>query len=261
MAVLLLFISILPVFILGYYIYNSDKNKEPLKLIAKFFLFGIISGVFVIIFSLLLELFIPSINVDIDAGNIDYLTLFVHTFIIIAFVEELSKWFFTYRIGYNNKEFDELYDMIVYSVFTSLGFALLENIFYVFIDGGIAVGISRGLLSIPGHTCFGIFMGYYLSMAKYRALHNEYRLEKLNKVKSIVIPTVLHGVYDYCCFAGSYFVIIFFVFIIFLYFMAYKKMRYTLSIVSKVKYNNNYCSSCGTKIVGEYCIGCGAKQE
>ena len=261
MTILLIIISILPVIIFGDYIYSSDKNKEPIKLVAKFFLLGILSGIIVILFSFLMELFVPSINIDIDSNNINYLTLFFRTFIYIGFVEELSKWIFTYKLGYNNKEFDEMYDMIVYAVFTALGFALLENLFYVFLDGGIAIGISRGLLSVPGHMCFGIFMGYYLSMAKYASFNGNYKLESINKIKSILIPTILHGVYDYCCFAGSYFVFIFFIFIIFLYILSYRKMKYTLSIVNKVRYSNNYCSNCGTKIVGKYCINCGLEQE
>ena len=261
MVFLLFLISILPIVILGRYIYISDKNKEPIKLLIKFFLLGILSGIIVIAFNIILEILFPDINIIVDTNNINYLTLFIHTFIYIGFVEELSKWIFTYKLGYNNKEFDEMYDMIVYSVFTSLGFALLENLFYVFIDGGVAVGVYRGLLSVPGHMCFGIFMGYYLSMAKYYFLTNNYKQESINKIKSILIPTILHGVYDYCCFAGSYFVLIFFIFIIILYMLSYKKMKYLLNMVSKVKYNSNYCTRCGTKVVGNYCVNCGFKHE
>ena len=259
MRILLLLISILPVIIFGGYIYLKDKNKEPIKLLTKFFLLGIVSGVIVILFCFLVEKLFPNINNYIEKENINYIKLFIHTFIYIGFIEEFFKWIFTYKLGYNNKEFDELYDMIVYAVFTALGFALLENIFYVFMDGGVIIGVSRGLLAVPAHMCFAIFMGYYLSMAKYSGFNNNYKLERVNKVKSILVPTLLHGIYDYCCFAGSYFVIIFFVFIIILYILSYWKIKYTLSIISKVKYDKNYCSNCGSKVVGDYCVNCGVK--
>mgnify|MGYP002514454572 CR=1 FL=1 len=71
--------------------------------------------------------------------------------------------------------------MIVYSVFVSLGFACFENILYVFANQSIAVGISRGILSVPGHACDAVFMGYYLSMAKFYNTLGYHKMENINK--------------------------------------------------------------------------------
>jgi RsiW-degrading membrane proteinase PrsW (M82 family) len=67
---------------------------------------------------------------------------------------------------WNDKNFDEYFDGIVYASFISLGFATVENIMYV-LPGGLSVGIMRALLSVPGHFFFGIIMGYFLSLAKF----------------------------------------------------------------------------------------------
>ena len=56
--------------------------------------------------------------------------------------------------------------MIKYCIFVSLGFAALENILYV-VNFGTGVSIGRAIFAIPGHTTFGVFMGYYLSRAKH----------------------------------------------------------------------------------------------
>ena len=43
-----------------------------------------------------------------------------------------------------------------------------------------------------------IFMGYYLTIAKQAHLDGNKEQEKLNKIKSILVPTLLHGIYDFC---------------------------------------------------------------
>ena len=48
----------------------------------------------------------------------------------------------------------------VYAVFVSLGFALWENISYV-LHFGFQTAIVRSLTAIPGHACFGVFMGAF----------------------------------------------------------------------------------------------------
>ena len=153
---LLLIISILPVYLVARYIYKKDKDKEPRSLIIKLFLGGLGAFVLTIIITLLLSLFFPSLLSD--TMDTDLISLFFHVFFGVALIEEFSKWIFVYNISYNSKEFDQMYDMIVYAVFVSLGFACIENIFYVF-EHGFGTGIIRGLLAVPGHACDGVFMG------------------------------------------------------------------------------------------------------
>lgn len=256
---ILLIVAILPVILLLSFIYKKDRNKEPTKLLIKFFFLGVVSTILAVVITVILEAFIPFLSMNTE--NMNHFELFIYVFIFIAFIEEFCKWFMTYKVGYNNQEFDEMYDMIVYSTFVALGFAAFENILYVFSENSIIVGISRGLLAVPGHMCDGIFMGYYLSKAKFYNLSNDKKSENINKIKSILIPTLLHGIYDFCCFAQeSIFLIIFFVFIINLYIYASKKLKEMSKVIKKLKYKNNFCPNCGNKIDGDYCRICGLKQ-
>ena len=43
MSSFLFFIAIIPVVMIMLYVYSKDRNKEPTKLLAKLFLFGIVS--------------------------------------------------------------------------------------------------------------------------------------------------------------------------------------------------------------------------
>lgn len=258
-GLLLLIISILPVYLVARYIYNKDNDKEPRNIIIKLFLGGLCGFVLTIVITLLFSLFFPSLLSDtIDT---DLISLFFHAFFGIALIEEFSKWVFVYIISYNSKEFDQIYDMIVYAVFVSLGFACIENIFYVF-EHGFGTGIIRGLLAVPGHACDGVFMGYYLSMAKVCEINGNNESKKNNIFMSILIPVLLHGFYDYCLFSQRFlFIGLFFLFIISLYIIVIGKVKKVSLKNGKIKYKNNFCFYCGRKVDSDYCPGCGRKNE
>ena len=156
-------------------------------------------------------------------------------------VEEGMKLLMVYLFGYKNQEFDETYDIIVYSVFVSLGFAAFENIIYILSDGGMTIGIIRGLMAVPSHAFDALFMGYYLSLAKVSSMNNNKQLEKKNIFKSLMIPTILHGIYDFCLLSGSIPLIIFcIVFIIFLYIVSINKLNYVVkNNIKLIKKNTN----------------------
>lgn len=256
---ILFIVSALPVFLLGMYIYKKDKNKEPSKLLAKLFIGGILSCFLVIIISLIIKLFIPVLNKEITELNL--FELIIYVFIGIALVEEFCKWLITYKISYNDNEFEEIYDMIVYSVFVSLGFAFFENLLYVS-EGGLTTGILRALLAVPGHACDGVFMGYYLGLAKQNVLHNQNELKKKYLILSIIMPTILHGIYDYCLLTGRLlFILLFFIFIINIYIHTIKKVKKVSSTNRKMKYYDNYCSNCGHPVNSNYCPICGRKNN
>lgn len=235
---LLLIVAILPIVLLGKYIYSKDKNKEPNSLLIKLFISGIFSCLLTLIVTTVFAIIFPFINKDPTTMNFIEFSLYV--FIFIALIEECLKWVMTYLIGYKSKEFDEVYDIIVYATFTALGFATFENLLYVFGTGSLGVGIFRGILAIPGHVCDGIAMGYYLSFARYYELAGNKKEARKNKIKSILIPTILHGIYDYCCLTGTTLIMIcFLVFIIFLYITSIKKVKILAEETIKMRNNSS----------------------
>ena len=257
-TIILFVLALLPIVILGYYTYSRDREKEPKKMLFKLFLGGLGSAILTIILSFVLRTIFPFF--DGDPQNYGPIKLLVYTFIVIAFIEEFSKFIMTFLLSYHNKEYDELYDMIVYSVFVSLGFAWIENVLYVF-QGGIAIAINRLLFSVPTHASVAVFMGYYLSFSKLADINHKEKLRKKYLIYSILIPIMLHGFYDYLVYSNSYILVyVFFIFTCLLFVKANKKLcemshtrtvlvtKYCPNCGSSVK-NCNFCSECGQRII------------
>ena len=207
MNYLIILLSILPIILIAIYFYNKDVHKEPNKLLKKLFISGLIAGLLVIIISLIYNYLIPNYN---SLTNNNYLNMFIYSFVFISLIEELSKWLMIYLISYHNPEYDEFYDIILYSVFVALGFATLENLLYTLPNKSVYVTIFRGITAIPAHACYQTFMGYYLTLSKFNV-----KKKKLYIVLSIVIPIILHGIYDLLLYLGNVaFLVIFLIFLI-----------------------------------------------
>ena len=60
-------------------------------------------------------------------------------------------------------------DGIVYGVTVSLGFATLENFYYVYLladyfeTTSMSLAILRSFSAVPAHAVFGVFMGYFFN--------------------------------------------------------------------------------------------------
>ena len=227
--------SIIPTLIIAIIIYNLDKHKEPIKILLKLFIGGIIATLLVLIIVLGLNYIIPEIAI-ID-GSLPTIKLFINILITIGITEELSKWIITYFLSYNNKEFDEIYDIIVYSVFVSLGFATLENILYVTESAyAINIAIVRGVLSIPAHTALGVIMGSFLGLAKIADINNNSYEKKQNILYSILIPIELHTIYDLCSISKNiYLTYFFYIFVILLFIFTIVIIKQFLNKNVKIK--------------------------
>lgn len=224
---LLLAAALLPPLFLMFMIYKMDKiEHEPVGLIVKLFVFGALSCIPAAIIEVIGD---AVLGTFIGAGSILY--AFIDAFFIVALAEEGVKHFVLKRITWKHPAFDYHFDGVVYAVAASLGFAALENIMYICLEGaslsaGLSLAVSRGLMSIPGHCIFGIFMGISYSRAKHaERMQNPGQTRKRLK-RSMLIPVLLHGFYDFCLFTGEdLFIVVFFIFIILLDIIAYRRIR------------------------------------
>lgn len=256
---LLASLAILPVLIILLIVYFRDRNKEPMSLLIKLFLGGFLSCVLTLIISGILEMFFPFMSGNLASKT--FIETLLYAFFGVALVEEFSKWLMTYLIGYHNKEFDELYDGMVYAIFVSLGFAFVENILYIFQTASINTALLRAVSAVPSHACDAIFMGYYLSMAKRYALRGMREQETKNIWLSILIPAVLHGIYDFCLMSGYMILVaVFIVFVVILYILSIGKLKHLSNHNKKIKFKNKFCHHCGKAVTGEFCSRCGARQ-
>jgi RsiW-degrading membrane proteinase PrsW (M82 family) len=186
-GLILLALSLAPGAAIGLYIYLKDKHeREPLGLLMRSFFFGVLSVFVTLLLSKGIGWFIT-----IDEQSVGEQA--IHAFLIVALVEEFSKFIFIRGILYNNKNFNEPFDGIVYSVMVSMGFATFENMLYVF-EGGVGTALMRMFTAVPAHATFAILMGYYLGKAKFEHKKGFYAFHALG------VATLFHGAYDYCLF-------------------------------------------------------------
>jgi len=186
---MILLLAILPPLLIAYYIYQKDKyEKEPKSLIIKSFLFGCLG-------------IIPAIFLEVLAEGI-FASLFLYVFIGIALVEEGVKYFFLKKYLFNKPDFNEPMDGIVYAVMISLGFATVENIFYVYGEEGqeIQVAVIRMFTAIPLHAVCGVILGYFVGLAKFTDN------SKPLLYKGLFLATLVHGLYNYFIFLGQGFI-------------------------------------------------------
>lgn len=190
---ILLLIALAPGIFLAWYFYHRDSYEpEPKLKIIKIFIIG---GLMVIP-AALVEMGLTSL-VKVNINNL--FNIAILSFLIIAPIEELLKYYAVRRWIYNSIEFDEAMDGIVYTVAASLGFATVENVVYV-IQLGIGAGIMRAFLAVPGHALFGALMGAYIGRAKLRR-------DKETKliITGILFAILCHGLYDFLILTRSAF--------------------------------------------------------
>lgn len=197
--VLLIIVMILPIYVIGKIIYSIDKEKEPKRLLIEVMFGGVLSCLFVIALSNTLGEFIPLFVKKVELMN--KIEIIVYSFLCVGLVEEGCKLYLLYLTSYNAKDFNYSFDMIVYGVYTALGFALFENVLYI-LGGGLATGIARAFTAVPAHASNGAFMGMMLSKAKCFEVTNPVKA-LIFKIFALLIPAILHGIYDVFAFSNQ----------------------------------------------------------
>ena len=189
---ILILAAVIPAVFLMIKVYRADRmEKESGYLLRQLVIAGILSTIIALIEEKIgewiLSCFVP--------GN-KLLYQIILYFVIVAIAEESSKYFFLKKRTWNNPEFNCQYDGVVYAVFVSLGFALWENINYV-LSYGFSTAIVRAITAIPGHACFGVFMGVFYGLARKQYNHGKKFSSKIFRIFSVVLPVLLHGSYDF----------------------------------------------------------------
>jgi protease PrsW len=209
----LILLAIAPVIIIALYFYLRDKyEKEPIR----FLIIALIAGCVIVIPIIYLENFLTRIEPTYSADFHAFYT----SFVVAAFSEEIFKYLAFILLIWNNKNFNEKFDGIIYAVFIGLGFAMVENIMYV-TNHGAEVGYLRAITAVPFHAIDGVAMGFHFGLAKFYP-----KRRKIQFVYALIIPIILHGIYDFILFSRlSQFGIVFLVYLVYLYIIGFKRIN------------------------------------
>lgn len=197
--VIFVIFGLLPSIIWLLFYLRKDVHPESNKMILKVFFFGMLAAVLAAVIEM--ELF--GAFVFLGGGYTKTFLFFLFSeFIIIALVEETSKFLFVKEKVVNHWEFDEPVDAMIYMIIVALGFAALENTLVLFSNSGdyiissviqeaALISSFRFLGATFLHALASGTIGYFLALSFFKPAK---RLELI--LKGLIIATLLHGLFN-----------------------------------------------------------------
>ncbi len=183
--------AVIPAVVLMSYVYKADRlEKEPPSLLFSLLVQGVISTALAVFTERLGATLLARLY---EQNTWTYQILF--NFLVVGLSEEGFKYLLLRRRTWLSPAFNCQFDGVVYAVFVSLGFALWENIDYV-VMYGFGTAMVRAVTAVPGHACFGVFMGAWYGAAK--RFDNRGRIAERDWCLrlAVICPVLLHGAYD-----------------------------------------------------------------
>ena len=237
-------IAMIPGFFLcGYIFYKDRVEREPISLLAVLFGAGAVAYVPSHFLEKLLvkaidSLFANSMQLSVE-GIYTYNSIISETlhnvlcaFFGFALVPIFIKFAVLYFATHNNKNFNYLFDGVVYSVFVSLGFAMAENAVFA-IQNDVDLIIPKALTSVSCNLFVAIIMGYFYTMWHMRFTANRIESKLLkteiikeDKIRSstgwlvgcIAASTLFLGLYNLASFGKNQTVTVLFYVIIYTFY-------------------------------------------
>ena len=184
--------AVIPAIVLLRFVYKEDRlDKESPGLLLSLVIFGILSTFAAIVTEQIGE---AILGILLPQSSTAYNVLLY--FVVVALSEEGFKYLLLKKRTWYSSEFNCQFDGVVYAVFVSLGFALWENLGYVAMYG-LSTALVRAVTAVPGHACFGVFMGVYYGRAKRYDNDGDFVNAKRCRTMAVLMPALLHGAYDF----------------------------------------------------------------
>jgi len=148
-----------PAFFWLWWFYRKDRfDPEPRGLVLKVFFLGMLPFFPCAIVQLFIFNMFPALDgtslLAIAAGNL----------LVVGPTEEYGKYLIVKRWALRHPAFNEPLDGIVYATASALGFAAIENFFYLLQHGPWLI-LLRGPISTLDHVLFAALWGYAVGMA------------------------------------------------------------------------------------------------
>ena len=177
--------SIVPCFLVVYFIYKLDDFQEPLHRMILAFILGI--------FSPLITL---QISGALDFGFTSESHPWLHALLMAAIPEECGKLLILAYIAWRWKDVREPFDLLVYASAVWSGFSACENFLYSL--GELAdeksplwLLATRSTLCTLAHISWGLIIGAYVAIARFT---QENTLSWISR--GLFLSVVLHFLYD-----------------------------------------------------------------
>lgn len=193
-------------------------------------------------------------------GQMSLSDMAYYAFIVAGLTEEVGKFLIVFATIYKSPYFDESTDGIVYASAAALGFASLENIFYM-VSYGWEVILVRAPISTLGHVLFSIIWGYPLVLRKLSR-----RGATALFLLGLLAAMAAHGLFDFVLFTQSWFALLVFPILAGLIVVLNLMLRHSRRISAfkgKVAELQLTCPNCARRVpfYARFCIYCGVKTK
>jgi protease PrsW len=187
----LLLAAVAPAAFMLHFIYVRDKyEREPLRRVLGVYFLSFLT----VIPAAVLE------NLVVLPKATTLSAVAIEVWLVVALTEEVVKYLALRYWAMPRKEFNEVYDGILYAVAASLGFATAENLLYVFGDGGgWGTAAMRAVLSVPAHALWGVITGYFAGLAWFAPK----RFKLILVWCGLLLAIFWHGLYDFFAFGAG----------------------------------------------------------
>lgn len=180
-----------------FYYLRKDLHPEPKKAIIRIFLWGA---------AITIPVFFVQIGFNYLLGKTNTnpaVYAVIYWFLVISLSEEFFKYLVVRIKIFNSPDLDEPLDIMLYMVVTALGFAAIENIFYLFspignfsfynlISKTLLIMFIRFVGATFLHTLCSAVIGYAMAIS----LCDE-KNRFLKVVLGVAVAVLLHGLYDF----------------------------------------------------------------
>jgi RsiW-degrading membrane proteinase PrsW (M82 family) len=137
--------AIAPALLSLWLVVAADSRPEPARVVLIALLLGVLSAMVAVVVELWLQRHLP-----VARGTL--LAVVEKAVLLAAIPEEVLKVSLIAALVLRSRDFDEPMDGVVYGTAVGLGFAMLENLFYVAAGPNWqGVAVLRGVLSVPLH--------------------------------------------------------------------------------------------------------------
>ncbi len=173
----------LPIILILRYFYSRDLHREPRAVLARTFMYGLLSIVPAVLIGLGLSAVRP--------GSASIALAALYEAFVIAAIPEEGLVLLVIR-GYSARQpsFDEPMDGLVFGVTAALGFAALENAIYA-LNGGWTTALVRAFTAVPMHAACGAILGNAVAQS-------EFDPAKRGAIrKGFLAAVTVHGLYDF----------------------------------------------------------------
>ena len=199
-------IVLVPGILWGWVFYHAQRYKKVyLPLLLLLFIGGMASGLLALLLNHAVEkytLFWPDALWPQIVLFGKFIPLYASGFwFLVGLNEEFAKLLVLLVLVYRSRHLQEPFDGILYAAVVSVGFATLEN-FYYLDQFGVAVVAVRTVITIPAHAFMSVPMGYFVAKSRLELeVRNETKFSVYLSMRTILqgwlLSAFLHGLYDF----------------------------------------------------------------